>query len=214
MNRRFVPPAIAAFRPQADAPCDLGLARDEGFAEGHERGLRDGHAAGLLDGQARAQEAQGPELARLRADLAKQQCIAEVAAALQNVAANRSEDYRSLDQAARVAIVSALRVLFPVLLARSAGQELAALLTETLAARTADALLLRAHPDTLAAIKGEALPVHDATRLQLLADPALAPGAAMVNWAGGGLAFDPADLLERVVEVLDPSLPTPKDVCE
>ncbi len=206
MIRRFVPPAVAAFGdgPDAELAQTLAQARDDGFAEGRELGQREGHAAGLLEGEAAASATHQIELAALHERFAKHQATLAMATALEQVLDARSADQRTLENATRIGIVAVLRMLFPTLLEQAAGQEIAALLTETLTERAPETLTLRAHPDTLRAVVEQSLPDDHAAQLTMQADAALPFGAAEIAWMGGGLTFDPTALHARVVNILAP----------
>ncbi len=210
MSRRFIPPAVAAFGGGADAALAeaVARAREEGFTEGRLHGLQDGHAAGRREGEMQTRELLQAELAALRGEYAKLDQQILVSTALDRVLSARAADLAALDLATRAAIAAALRTLFPVLLARSAGMEVEALLREALTERPDETLRLRAHPDTLEAIADETGGrQEEPARLTLVADASLAPGAAEIAWTGGGLTFDPAGLLEHVVAMLGAASP-------
>jgi hypothetical protein len=208
MIRPFVPPAVAALRPiivmQGDD--ELVQARDAGFAEGHALGLLEGRLAGQREGAARARDEVQAELDALREQSATMEATGTVAMALDRLLAARQETDRALEATAREVLVSALRTLFPALLASAAGAEVAEIVREALCVRAPEPLSLRAHPDTLACLAGEA-----PEGLALVPDATRDPGAAELTWSGGGLTFDPATLLERVEAVL---CPTPADTQE
>lgn len=212
MTRRFIPPAIDAFGdgPKAEAAREMASARDAAYVEGRDAGWQQGHAAGFRDGEAHARELCEAELRALRADFARRDSGLRVAEALQQLLAARDEDQRALETSMRAAIIAALRTLFPTLLDAAAGREVAKLLADALAERTADTLTLHAHPDTIAAVEAEHPPSETAARLMMVPDATLAQGAAVLEWAGGGVAFDPAVLLERVTMILRPC-PTPSE---
>ncbi len=207
MIRRFVPPAVAAFGdgPDAELAQTLAQARDDGFAEGREVGQREGHTAGLREGEAAATAAHQIELAALQERFAKHQATLAVTTALEQVLDARSADRQTLEDATRIGIVAALRMLFPTLLEQTAGQEIAALLTEALTERAPEALTLRAHPDTLRVVVEQGLPSDHAAHLTMQADATLPFGTAEIAWTGGGLTFDPAALHARVVNILAPT---------
>jgi flagellar biosynthesis/type III secretory pathway protein FliH len=215
MSRRFHPPPLARFYAAADADqtCALTETRQQGFAEGHAEGMRDGHAAGVAEGAAQARAALQPELDVLRETLAKRDRRVGVADALRQVLAARGDDLAALEGAMREAVAAALQTLFPTLLAAAAGTEIAAVLADALTERTPEALVLRAHPDTLATVAGETAAEREAGRLTLAAAPNMPFGVAEIAWAGGGVTFDPEALLARVRSVLaaqyTPSLPQP-----
>jgi flagellar biosynthesis/type III secretory pathway protein FliH len=209
MSRRFVPPAVAVFGSGADAELAQAVARarEEGFLEGRLHGLQEGTATGRQEGEAETREVMQQQLAELRAEYAKLDQQISVAAALDRVLAARSADLAALEHATRTAISAALQTLFPVLLARTAGQEIAALLHAALTERPTETLRLRAHPDTLDAIADDTNAMPDRARLAVAADSSLAPGTAELAWTGGGLTFDPDALLARVMAVLDATRP-------
>ncbi|EFH11010.1 hypothetical protein, partial [Teichococcus cervicalis] len=131
------------------------------------------------------------------------QGAALAATALERLLASRAEDRRMLDADLRAALVAALEALFPTLLARAAGGEVAALLAEALTERAADRITLRAHPATLAAMQADGFPGGgQPERVRLLPDPGLPEGQAEAGWADGGLIYDPAALLQRVLTTL------------
>jgi hypothetical protein len=213
MIRPFIPPAINALRPfmllnseVADNGEDLTPASDPGFIEGHACGLLEGRLAGQRESEARAREAFDAERAALQEKLAKLEAAESVADALNRLLGTRDTAERALEDAARFVLVSALRTLFPVLLASAAGAEISALIGKALAVRTPGTLGLRANPNTLAGLAGAA-----PDGLALTPDASLAPGAAELSWSGGGLSFDPADLLERITALLSPAHPDNKD---
>ena len=213
MIRPFIPPAITALRPFMLLESDVAAggddptpASDPGFLEGHACGLIEGRLAGQRESEARAREAFDAERAILHEKLAKLEAAENVSAALGRLFATRDAAERALEDAARSVLVSALRTLFPVLLASAAGAEIAALINQSLAVRPAGTLGLRANPDTLASL---ACAAPDG--LVLTPDPSLAPGAAELSWSGGGLSFDPAALLNRITALLSPAHPDNKD---
>jgi flagellar biosynthesis/type III secretory pathway protein FliH len=213
MIRPFIPPAIAALRPfmllkssVADSAEDPNPASDAGFIEGHACGLREGRLAGQRESEARAREAFDAERAILVEKLAKLEAVESVSAAFDRLLATRDTTERALEDAARSVLVSALRTLFPVLLASAAGAELSALIGEALAVRAPGTLVLRANPGTLACLASAA-----PDGLALTADPSLDPGAAELSWSGGGLSFDPAALLQRITTLLSPAPRENKD---
>lgn len=112
---------------------------------------------------------------------------------------------RVLEEATRAAIVATLRVLFPTLLERAAGQEIATLLAEALTERAPEALTLRAHPTTLHSVAANDIPRGTTAPLTMLDDPTMSLGVAEIVWTGGGLTFDLATLHERVVAILSPA---------
>ena len=200
MIRRFVPPAVAAFGvgPDAELAQTLAQARDDGFAEGREVGRREGHSAGLHEGEAAATAAHQIEFAALQEMFAKHQATLAVTTALEQVLDARSADRQTLEDTTRIGIVAVLRMLFPTLLEQTAGQEIAALLTEALTDRAPETLTLRAHPDTLRAVAEPDPTRGHAARLTMQPDATLPFGTAEIAWVGGGLTLDPAALHARV----------------
>jgi len=210
VSRRFVPPAVGAFAGGSDAAMAEALhrARGEAFAEGREHGHRHGHAEGRREGEAETREAMQRELDALRGEYALLDQRISVAAALDRVLAARAADMAALEAATRKTVAAALHVLFPTLLLHRAGAEILAVVQRALSDRAQEALRLRAHPATLEAIAAEAAGCRAPERVTLEPDPALAPGAAEMAWTGGGLNFEPAQLLEHVVAMLE-ALPPP-----
>ncbi|WP_456306548.1 hypothetical protein, partial [Paracraurococcus ruber] len=101
------------------------------------------------------------------------------------------------------ALAATLAALLPALAAREAGREAVALAAALLAERAPEEVALRAHPDTLAAMRAEGFPdAGQAARISLQPDPGLPPGTLEAAWQGGGLRHDPAALAARVLEVL------------
>lgn len=206
MNRRFIPPALAAFgnSSRPEVALELVRARDAGFAEGSAAGHAKGYAAGLADGEAKAREACAAELVRLEHRAASQVAVVAVARALDEISARHQADLRALDDASREAVVTALGTLFPLLSNTTAGAEIAALTVEALTARAPEMLTLRAAPETLAAVLAEGAADPDRQRLTLIPDDSCEPGAAALAWCGGGLTFDPPALLRRISALLAP----------
>ncbi len=204
MNRRFIPPAIEVLldASRSDAAFEVARAREEGYAEGLRIGRHEGHLAGLRQGEERAGETYRTELGKLREAYSQQHSIEVVRSALQELLAAREEARHDLEAAARMAIVAALRTLFPTLLAQAAGQEIAALVTEAMSERGVEAVTLRAHPDTIASVKKQGL--AETASLALRSDSGMPPGEAVATWSGGGLNFDPAALFEQVAGILRP----------
>ena len=206
MSRQFIPPAVDALRksPAAELTDERLRIRDDAFGEGYAVGLREGRLAGVREGETRARQEHQAELTALRGKFAKQEALGRVADACDALLAAHDATDRAVEQAVRGTMASALRAIFPVLLSRASGAEVLEVAAEALRLRDPAALTLRAHPDTLALIADQRLPEPAAARLTLAPDPGVAPGAAVVAWSGGGLRFDPADLLERVIAVLSP----------
>ncbi|WBV45546.1 hypothetical protein [Pseudoroseomonas cervicalis] len=207
MVRPYHPPSLSALIADEDGTTAARLAAEEriraialetGRQRGLEEGLARGRAEGRLAGRAEAEREAAEEMAR-RGETG----AALAASALERLLAGRAEDRRLLDADLRAALVAALQALFPTLLARAAGGEVAALLAEALTERAADRITLRAHPATLAAMQADGFPGRDQPeRVRLLPDPALPEGLAEAGWADGGLIYDPAALLQRVLATL------------
>jgi len=212
MTRTFRPPPLAVFYAPPDAELARAQAetRDQGFAEGHAKGLREGHEAGFAEGVAEARAALQPELDGLRESSAKRDRRVGVADALRQVLAARDTDLAALERELRETAATALQTLFPTLLQAAVGGEITALLAGALTERSPEALILRAHQDTLDTIAVETAAEREAGRLVLDPVPAMAFGVAEVAWTGGGITFDPAALLARVTTVLA-AAPPPTD---
>jgi flagellar biosynthesis/type III secretory pathway protein FliH len=206
MSRRFIPPAVEALGdgPGAEAARDLMAAREAAFIDGRDEGWREGHAAGAHDGEARMQMLCQQELSALRSDFARRDSGLLVAEALQTLLRTHDADLDALEATLRTTVAASLQVLFPALLQAAAGREVAALVADTLAERAPDTLTLHAHPDTIAAVAAEDLPSDAAARMTLVPDADLEHGAARLQWAGGGMTFDPVALLDRVTAILRP----------
>jgi flagellar biosynthesis/type III secretory pathway protein FliH len=212
LSRPFHPPALTALVADEDGSAAARLRAEERIrSSALEAGRLRGLEEGLAQGRAEGREAGRAEAAReAEAELARRGLhgAAAVAAALERLLQQRAEDRRLLDADLRAALVAALEAVFPALLARAAGGEVAALLAEALTERAADTITLRAHPATLAAAQKDGLPGLDApARLRLLPDPGLPEGQAEAGWADGGLLYDPAALMARVLAVLGAAAP-------
>ncbi|MXP65591.1 hypothetical protein E0493_19775 [Roseomonas sp. M0104] len=217
MLRPFQPPPLLALVADEDGSAAARLRAEErirasAMEAGRQRGLEEGLARGRAEGQA---EGHAAAEQALRAELAQRgrQGAAAAAVALEKLLADHAEERRRLDAELRATVVAALEALFPVLLARAAGGEVAALLAAALAEREAEAITLRAHPGTLAAAQAEGFPgePQDAGRLRLLPDNTMPPGQAEAAWAGGGLVYDPAALRAQVLAILGAPGPTQTD---
>ncbi|ONG48353.1 hypothetical protein BKE38_22055 [Pseudoroseomonas deserti] len=205
--RPFHPPALTALIADEDGSAAARLRAEErirstALEAGRMRGLEEGLALGRAEGR----EAGKAEAAKeARAELARRglRGAAAAAEALEQLLARRAEDRRMLDADLRAALVAGLQAVFPALLARAAGGEVAALLAEALTERAADTITLRAHPATLAEAEKDGLPgLEPPVRLRLLPDPTLPEGQAEAGWSDGGLLYDPAALMGRVLAVL------------
>lgn len=212
MLRPFHPPALTALIADEDGSAAARLRAEErirstAFESGRARGLEEGVALGRAEGRetGRAEAAREAQAEILRRGLHGAAAAAE---ALEQLLERRAEDRRLLDADLRAALVAALQAVFPQLLAHAAGGEVAALLAEALTERAADTITLRAHPATLAAAEKDGLPGLEApARLRLLPDPAMPEGQAEAGWKDGGLLYDPAVLMERVLAVLGAAAP-------
>ena len=201
-GRRFIPPAVASL--DETAPASDPIAADGAFGHGFQLGREEGLEAGRREGLAAATAEHEPAIARLRRDLDAARRDTALAQAAERLLAQRESDLARLEAECRRTVAAAFRTLFPVLLAYDAGAEIAALTTDALALAPVAHLMLRAHPDTLAAPSLAALPPGLAARLDIRPDPGLAPGAAELAWDGGGLVFDPAALLAQALAVIEP----------
>jgi hypothetical protein len=204
MSRRFHPPPLADFyvSPEVDHAKTLVEIRDQGFAEGHGAGLKQGYEAGFMEGSAETKAALQPELEVLRESSGSRERRVGVAEALRRVMAARDTDLAAVERSSREVAAAALQALFPTLLAKAAGMEIAAVLADVLAERAPETLTLRAHPDTLATIAAETAAERASGRLLPEAVPDMPFGHAEAAWTGGGITFDPAELLARVTSVL------------
>ena len=121
----------------------------------------------------------------------------------------RSEsDHQSRQRDAVAVAVSALRRLMPALAGREAANEISTLFRDCVArlhdeprivVRVNDSLLdtLRERLDGIAAGAGFA------GRLVLLADPALSPGDARIEWADGGVERTPGAVQAEISAAVD-----------
>jgi flagellar biosynthesis/type III secretory pathway protein FliH len=215
MSRRFRPPPLAGFyiEPGSEHATALHEARGRAFADGRADGLLEGHATGFAEGQAKTRAELQAELDTLHETLAKCEKRETIGNAMERLLAVRDVDLATLESTVRDVAVIALRTIFPVLLSRAAGAEIAALLAGALTDRVPEVLTLRAHPETIAAVADMALAdgaladgvITENHRVILTGDPRLGFGAAEIGWTGGGLTFDPASLLSRITSVLTPS---------
>ncbi len=210
MSRRFIPPALEAFDSgvHPDTALALNQAREAGYVEGHAAGQAAGFAAGRAEGEAAARTAAEAELGRLRVLAAGKAATVAVLAAIDALAEQRAADRLALETATRSVLVTALETLFPLLRDVAAGAEIAALTNAALTERGSETLSLRAAPATLSAVLAEGLADPGSGRLTLVPDQNCPPGQAMLAWFGGGLTFDPADLLRRVTDLLAPFPPS------
>lgn len=205
MSRRFIPPSVnllVADPVSEEATDPAAMAREDGFAEGLRLGRQEGHLAGIREGEDRAAASYHQDLAKIREESVRQNTIGDVFSALERLRAAQADTRRELEAATRQALGGALQTLFPTLMARTVGQEVATLVAETLAERDVDALTLRADPTTIAEVIDQGLTESDI--LTLIADPQMKPGAAIASWSSGGVSFDPDRLLRQVLSVLCP----------
>ncbi len=204
--RRFIPPPIQAFDPSSGTgdPDIFGPVRNAAYDVGYDTGRRAGHATGFAEGEAHARTVCGEEIARLRAMLDEQTACNSVADILTRLLAERDADRRQMEQEARSTVSVTLNTLFPSLMALSAGSEIVALIDQTLTARPAEGITVRASAETIAAIRARGLPEPGVARVELVQDAEHPFGAADIAWTGGGLTFDPAALLRRVTDAILP----------
>ena len=219
MMRPFLPPSLEALSG-ADGMVAARIAaeaqlRDTAFADGHARGLAEGLNRGRLEGVATGRlEGQ----AEAEAGFAEQRRHGAMAAeqALVDLAAARSQDRAALDREVRTALAAVLTLVVPALLEREAGPNLLALLAEAMTQRTADRIVVRAHPDTLAVLEPggfaaagplPGLPADEGQRLLLTPDPAMPVGPATAASTRGGLLHDPRTMAARALAILGP-MPT------
>jgi hypothetical protein len=213
MSRRFLPPPVTGFYalPEVDHAQTLAETRDQGYAEGRSAGQKQGYEAGFMEGAAEARAALQPELDALRETSGNRERRVGVADELRRVLAARDADLATVERASREVATAALQALFPTLLATAAGAEIAALLADVLTERAPETLTLRAHPDTLATIAAETAAERETGRLTPEAAPDMSFGLAEAAWSGGGITFDPAALLARVISVLAAASQTTPD---
>ncbi|PHK93699.1 hypothetical protein CR162_17070 [Pseudoroseomonas rhizosphaerae] len=207
MARPFQPPSLYALLADEDGTAAARLAAEERIrAQAHEAGRQRGLEEGLARGRG---EGEAAGRARLEQDmqaalaLHAQRGAAAAAAALEALLRQRDEERLRQDAHLRGLVAAALEAVFPVLLARAAGGEVAALLAAALAEREADGITLHAHPATLDAARQDGFPEgRMPARLRLLPDERMPQGRAEARWADGGLLYDPAALMARVLAVL------------
>jgi flagellar biosynthesis/type III secretory pathway protein FliH len=215
-TRPYLPPSLGALLAGEDGSAAARVQEEErmraaAFEAGRRRGLEEGLAQGRAEGAAQAQ-AQAARAMEAEVASRSRQGATLAAETLEHLLAARATDRRALDTDARAAMVAALQAVLPTLLARSAGAEVAAMLAEAMTERGEDVILLSAHPDTLAAMAREGFPpAQEApSRLRLLPEPAMPPGAAEASWVSGGLVYQPDALLARALAILDaPQAPSP-----
>lgn len=218
MARPFHPPALHALLADEDGTTAARLAAEEriraqaheaGRQRGFEEGFTRGRGEGEASGHARAEQEFQAALA-----VHAQKGAAAAAVALETLLRQRAEERRVLDTDLRATLVAALGAVFPALLARAAGGEVAALLATALTERGTDSITLHAHPATLAAARQEGFPHGQMPdRVRLLPDETMPQGKAEARWANGGLLYDPAALMAQVLAILGskPTDDTPQE---
>lgn len=203
--RPFVPPSV--FTPGFGGANGNGIAaraEASGWARGREEGFAEGLTAGRAEGDAAARAELEPQLAELERKLSLRDAEAGLADTLRDVLAARNADRLEVDAACRAAMLAALRLIFPALLDKAPGQEIAALLQDSLVERPADTLVVRAQAQTLDRLREAlpSLPPGQAERVRLNADPAHPAHAAEIRWQSGGVTYDPSVLLGRIAAAL------------
>ncbi len=214
-TRPYLPPSLNLLVAGEDGSATLRQQEEErmrkaAFEAGHRRGVEEGLSRGRAEGTADAETAAA---ARLEAEVLRRarQGASLAAEALESLLAKREEERQALDTAMRQTIAAAMEILAPTLFAHTTGAEISALVTEALAERGEDIILLTAHPDTLAAMKQDGFPQPQDTppRLRLLPEPSMPPGSAEASWVNGGLVHRPHALLSRVQAILGTTGTTP-----
>ncbi|MBO1076056.1 hypothetical protein [Roseomonas marmotae] len=208
MARPYLPPSLGALLAGEDGSAARLREEERLRAAAFEAGRRRGHEEGLAQGRGEgAAQAEAAAAARLEDELSRRAAQgAQLAAqALERLLAERAEERRVMDGEARAAVVAALEAVFPQLLARAAGAEVAAMLAEAVSMRGEDVILLTAHPETLAALQRDGFPpTGDApSRLRLLPEPAMPPGSAEASWVSGGLVYRPDVLAAQAIAILE-----------
>lgn len=201
---RFVPPTVNSLQPDAEheAAAAIEAARANGLAEGHAQGWSEGRESGLREGEAKARQELLQPIAALEQDLAAARASRAASETLEQLLAARDADRAALEADCRCAIAAALRVLYPALLTQALGGEIAAVVTDALAVRQADRIVVRAHPHTLAAPLLRDISAAAPDRLALHWDDTIGLGAVEVVWANGGMVADWDALLARILAVL------------
>jgi flagellar assembly protein FliH len=181
---------------------DLAAARAEGHAQGH--------AAGLVEGR---------EAAEAEADQAMTQTLERMAAGLETLAASETETRDARDRESLELCVGLLRRLFPALARKHGQREIEQVFQDALerlrdepriVVRCADRHLddLKAKVDDMAARLGFE------GRVVLLADEAMPPGDARVEWADGGVERDSQRLWQDVERAMERALAPPAPAAE
>jgi hypothetical protein len=204
--RRYVPPPLKALEQVAPAGDDpkTEAVREDAYRKGVIAGEEAGYAAGFAEGRKQAAADCVEESKELHAELRIAKAAGGLGAALAELLATREQDRRLIEGHTRVAVAEALEVLFPLLMQETGGRELARLVSDTASARKSERISIRAADDTIDAIVRHGLPSRDSEQIVLMPDPTLRPGAISAAWEGGGLTFDPHDLLRRVTEAFVP----------
>ncbi|MFC4167953.1 FliH/SctL family protein [Teichococcus aestuarii] len=216
--RPFQPPPLRVLIADEDGSTAARLAAEErirlqALELGRQRGFEEGMARGRSEGEAASRALAEQAMQAALATRGQQGAVA-ASEALQALLKRRAEDRRQLDAELRAALVAALEAVFPVLLAHAAGGEVAALLAQALTERGTDTITLQAHPDTLSAAEQDGFPAGPLPdRIRLLPDPTMPPGQAEARWTNGGLLYDPAALMARVLAILGdtPADDTPQE---
>lgn len=208
--RPFLPPPIETvlLDPGSETPEQRAVRRayesgyQAGLAEGHGRGLGEGREAGRAEGLEQAAAS-----AEAQAGRARREGLSALNAALAALLDRRAEDRAALDRALRDTLAAALRTIAPALAGAALRDEIDAMLAEAMARRGTEAVTLRAHPATLAALPAGSLP----EAVALLPDAAMREDMAEASWQTGGIVFDAAALAQGVLAILAPPVPVPGD---
>lgn len=204
MTRPFMPPSLGSLAEGDGTAAARALTEERisaaAFDAGHARGFAEGMARGRLEGAAAGRE-EAERQAQAASAARERDGTKVIEAALAALLAARAEDRRGLDAEARATLAAALNVLAPALLAGAIGAELTAIIAEAIENRGRDDVVLRAAPETLAAIQQGESPVLP-EQLRLMPDPTMPAGVAEANWGSGGLRFDVESLNARVLAIL------------
>lgn len=189
-------------RSERDLQAAVAAAEMRAFAEGVEEGRRDGEA----EAAARIEAALADALARLDERLAA-------------LEARHAGTLRAVEAHGAALMVALVRRLAPELLKRVGRAEVEALAADALRlAGKSPVLRLRVHPGVAGPLRARLAAQADSAgftgTLDILPDPALAPGAIDAAWEAGGLRHDPAaveravaDLCGRALAALDDTPP-------
>lgn len=164
---------------------DLDTARAAGYQAGLERGRQDAQAIA----------------ARAQAD-----SVSALGKALRAALANLDDTTAVLQQDATRLALAAARAIAGNALVRFGEANAAALLENALEdLRETPAARLRVHPDIAERMSVDINTIIEqhglSTRLTLLADAAIEPGGARLDFAGGGYAISPSDLAMRISQL-------------